>query len=181
MQTIEYTAQSDGVMPNRGDHQYDDHHYKYTLEYACRDSVDNSAFNQPEMYVVCIEDSWAHNWASQKGYTALHCCQTPQVRMAQGSLPTCTQTGLSDGYTCESCGEALLTQQTIPANGHAVVLAASRYEITQGEEISIPFTRSCGGACGLNVYWHDFSGYNGMAQNSVIYLADTPGAGEMQL
>ena len=35
-----------------------------------------------------------------------------------GKAPTCTETGLTDGKKCSVCGETLLAQEEIPANGH---------------------------------------------------------------
>lgn len=36
-----------------------------------------------------------------------------------GKAPACTSTGLSDGEDCSRCGETLIRQQVIPANGHS--------------------------------------------------------------
>ena len=35
-----------------------------------------------------------------------------------GKAPTCTDTGLTDGSKCSVCGDILLAQNVIPANGH---------------------------------------------------------------
>ena len=35
-----------------------------------------------------------------------------------GKAPTCTETGLTDGSKCSVCGDTLLAQNVIPANGH---------------------------------------------------------------
>ena len=35
-----------------------------------------------------------------------------------GKAPTCTETGLTDGKICTVCGETLVAQNVIPANGH---------------------------------------------------------------
>ena len=62
-----------------------------------------------------------------------------------GKKPTCTETGLTDGYKCSVCGEVFIKQQEIPALGHSfgqwsVTKAATCTE--NGEEI-----RACD-ACG---------------------------------
>ena len=145
------------------------------------EKVDPTAFNQSSMKVVCIEDSYAYNWAVGKGYWALCCCSTPETVLLQAALPTCTQTGLSEGWKCESCGETLVAQEITPAAGHAVTLGAASYETTQGESISVPFVLSCGGVCGLDVHWCDFSGLSGVAENAVDYPAELPGGGLMQV
>ena len=236
---IEYTVQSNGVMPGRTAGNYDNTRYQNTLEYQCRgtveklvfnegvttianyahmqssvlsevvfpstlreiglrafencpnlsmislgekvEKIDPTAFNQSSMKVVCIEDSYAYNWAVGKGYWALCCCSTPETVLLQAELPTCTQTGLSEGWMCESCGETLVAQEITPAAGHAVTLGAACYETTQGESISVPFVLSCGGVCGLDVHWRDFSGLSGVAENAVEYPAELPGGGLMQV
>ena len=43
------------------------------------------------------------------------------AELVSGKAPTCTETGLTDGSKCSVCGETLLAQNTIPANGHSDV------------------------------------------------------------
>ena len=40
------------------------------------------------------------------------------VTILEAIAPTCTATGLTEGKKCSGCGEVLVAQQTVPANGH---------------------------------------------------------------
>ncbi|MBQ7825584.1 MAG: leucine-rich repeat protein, partial [Clostridia bacterium] len=64
---------------------------------------------------------------------------------------------------------------------HAVVLAQNLYETTQGEAIDIPFTLSCAGACGMDVYWADDAQRSDTANGSISYPADVCGARTIRL
>ena len=54
-------------------------------------------------------DSYVSDETSALGHTEL---------TVSGKAPTCTETGLTDGKICTVCGETLVAQNVIPANGH---------------------------------------------------------------
>ena len=49
-----------------------------------------------------------------------------------GKAPTCTETGLTDGKKCSVCGETLLAQEEIPANGHNYNAEVTAPDCTNG-------------------------------------------------
>ncbi len=62
-----------------------------------------------------------------KTLTCETCCVTGTEKIAKlthteeilhGKAATCTATGLTDGKKCTACGETLVAQEEIPANGH---------------------------------------------------------------
>ena len=54
-------------------------------------------------------DSYIGNSVSATGHTS---------EIIPGKAPTCTDTGLTDGAKCSTCGDILTAQTEIPANGH---------------------------------------------------------------
>lgn len=60
-----------------------------------------------------------------------------------GKLPTCTETGLTDGKKCSVCGETLLAQEEIPMNNHAEEIVAGKAAtcteagLTDGKKCSV--------------------------------------------
>ncbi|MBR4308238.1 MAG: heparinase II/III family protein, partial [Oscillospiraceae bacterium] len=61
----------------------------------------------------------------------------------QGVAPTCTQTGLTEGYHCSVCNTVLTAQEVVPAKGHAVVTDEAVFAtctttgLTEGKHCSV--------------------------------------------
>lgn len=45
-----------------------------------------------------------------------------EIVLVEGTAPTCTETGLTDGWKCENCGKVFAAQREIPATGHSEVI-----------------------------------------------------------
>ncbi|MBE6974235.1 MAG: cadherin-like beta sandwich domain-containing protein, partial [Ruminococcaceae bacterium] len=45
-------------------------------------------------------------------------CTHQHTEIIPGKAPTCTETGLTEGKKCTVCGETLVAQEVLPANGH---------------------------------------------------------------
>ena len=70
-----------------------------------------------------------------------------------GKAATCTETGLTDGTYCLTCGEALTTQQVIPVLGHteSETVEVERVEATCTQDGHATTQRTCL-TCGETVY-----------------------------
>lgn len=74
----------------------------------------------------------------------------------EGVLPTCTQTGLTQGTHCSACGEVIIAQETIPASEHTydqevVNDGYLQSEATCTESAKYYYSCVCG-ACGAETF-----------------------------
>ena len=60
-----------------------------------------------------------------------------------GKAATCTESGLTDGKQCSICGEIILAQQVIPANGHSY-----NYVVTAPDCVNGGYTTYTCSVCG---------------------------------
>ncbi len=65
-----------------------------------------------------IKGSYAEEYAEQYNLNFVTTGSTHKQEIIEGVAPTCTETGLTDGYKCSECGEILVQQEVIPATGH---------------------------------------------------------------
>ncbi|MBE5774017.1 MAG: hypothetical protein E7337_08795 [Clostridiales bacterium] len=139
--------------------------------------IDDTAFDQATLNVLCEKDSFAYNWAVSKGYYLLPCCFTPDFEIQEAVLPGCFETGMTEGKHCKHCGTVLSVPEEVPAAGHTVVLESAFYETVPGSALEIPIGFSCGGVCGTQAHWCDRSEPTVMdVENGMItYTADESG------
>ena len=70
-------------------------------------------------------------------------CAHTNTIIITGKAPTCTESGLTDGSKCTKCGEVIVAQEVIKANGHtevidkAVVPTCTEAGLTEGKHCSV--------------------------------------------
>ncbi len=78
------------------------------------------AYEQDNTYptIYGIEGSYAEEYAEKYNLKFVATVAGHVVEVIKGYAPTCTETGLTDGYKCSECGEILVQQKVISATGH---------------------------------------------------------------
>ena len=80
----------------------------------------------PGFTVRCYPGSTAEEYAKKYGFNLKYICDEHTEETIPAVLPTCTQTGLTEGVKCAECDEILISPEIVPASGHdykAVVTA----------------------------------------------------------
>ena len=78
-----------------------------------------------------------------KTYVADHTAPLGHTEITlEGKAPTCTENGLTDGKQCSVCGEILLEQTEILANGHTYIVETVEPTCTEGGYTT--YTCDCG-------------------------------------
>ena len=86
-------------------------------------------------------DAYARTFAANNGMTWEHDRHTYVI--VEGTAPTCTETGLTEGKACSGCGDVLVAQEVIPATGHtevtdeAVAATCTETGLTEGKHCSV--------------------------------------------
>ena len=99
-------------------------------ESSSSSGVSDSSSNDPEHEHVFV-DMVTEATCKEQGYTTYTCkCGESYVAEYVDKLPhtpvvdeavepTCTKTGLTEGSHCDVCGDTIVAQETVKANGHA--------------------------------------------------------------
>ena len=88
-----------------------------------------------------------------------------------GKAATCTESGLTDGKQCSICGEILLAQQVIPANGHSY-----NYVVTAPDCVNGGYTTYTCSVCG-DTYVADETAALGHSYDAVVTAPDCVNGG----
>ena len=85
------------------------------------ENIDDNAFEGCENLEIYTSycDRYVKNWTETHGYT-YDTTNTTHVNVVgdDAKEPTCTETGLTWGYHCTTCGTIFRAQEIIPAIGH---------------------------------------------------------------
>ena len=66
-----------------------------------------------------------YSTSTYQGITVEGKTHTHNIEIMPAVLPTCTETGITEGRRCSTCGEVLVAQSVIPAKGHTPGTAAT--------------------------------------------------------
>ena len=198
VETIQYTVQDTGIMPERSAFSYDSNYYSRTLEYQCGQSVQEIIFDQGVTELAdyafyessLLADVTLPDTLQKIGsYAFFNCTALSSITMPS-SLESIADYAFSQSALTVICPANSYAHTWAVSKGytvqpicaaHAVALAQNLYETTQGEAIDIPFTLSCAGACGVDVYWADDAQRSDTANGSLSYPADVCGARMIRL
>lgn len=72
----------------------------------------------PGFTVRCYPGSNAEKYAKKYDFNIKYICDKHTEEILPAVLPTCTETGLTEGKKCSVCDEILVAQKTVEAKGH---------------------------------------------------------------
>jgi len=81
---------------------------------------------------LVVTNSHEHSWVEANCTSPKTCAECGETEgealghaeeTLESKLPTCTETGLTEGVACSVCGEVIVAQQEIPALGHDLVIS----------------------------------------------------------
>ena len=133
----------------------------YIAYYGCEDAYKHThnLINIKGIAPTCLSDGYSENWkCTDCGFLFLDESGTliasrEKLRLPSlgghseadvlGIIPTCTETGLTEGKKCAVCGEVLVEQQELPSLGHAEEVNAGKNAtctetgLTEGKHCSV--------------------------------------------
>ncbi|MBE6813041.1 MAG: leucine-rich repeat domain-containing protein [Ruminococcaceae bacterium] len=72
----------------------------------------------PGFTVRCYPGSTAEEYAKKYDFNIKYICEEHTEEIIPAVLPTCTETGLTEGKKCSVCDEILVVQKTVEEKGH---------------------------------------------------------------
>ena len=93
----------------------------FTYTFRVLDSAPAGTYNIRLSAGICVDSSQNMTSCSQSGASVVVVrdeCTHGTTQAIAGKAPTCTETGLTEGQKCVLCGEVVVAQTEIPANGH---------------------------------------------------------------
>ena len=93
----------------------------FTYTFRVLDSAPAGTYNIRLSAGICVDSSQNTTSCSLSGASVVVVrdeCTHGTTQAIAGKAPTCTETGLTEGQKCVLCGEVVVAQTEIPANGH---------------------------------------------------------------